>query len=39
MNVLKADGDDVTQAMSKGVLVNVFSPPPPPQEILYPRLL
>ena len=28
VNVLKAEGDDVTRAMSKGVLVNVFTPPP-----------
>ena len=27
---IKAEGDDVTQAMSKrGALVNVFTPPPP----------
>ena len=43
VNVLKAEGDDVTRAMSKVggacVLVNVFTPPPPPlQEILYLRL-
>ena len=31
--------DDVTRAMSKGGgLVNVLTPPPPLQEILYPRL-
>ena len=32
--------DDVTRTMSKGggVLVNVFTAPPPLQEILYPRL-
>ena len=40
VNVLKAEGDDVTRAMSKVggacVLVNVFTPPL--QEILYLRL-
>ena len=42
VNVLKAEGDDVTRVMSimskggGGVLVNVFTPL---QEILYPRLV
>ena len=35
MNILKAEGDDVTWAMSKGgvMLGNIFTPPI--QEILY----